>query len=222
MQNKSKLMWLVFMCCLLILSWCSKQNNTTTQVENETSPINTVEEIDTQNTNNEIANNEKDNTTKEETKEDTKDTDLYIYENKEYWFTVSIPQNWTFKENEYNFSVILYTPKDDNINENLGITVQTPQIETNINEYYSNTISKLKDNSPDFKELSNKDIQNWKTIVYETTQWSDSIKAQQTIIFDNQKNIYVLQYTATKETFDKYINSVNKIIDSFKPSEALN
>jgi hypothetical protein len=57
-------------------------------------------------------------------------------------------------------------------------------------------------------------LNNWKSIVYEFSDKWLNLKAQQTVFIQDNK-AYVFTYTATKETFEKYIDTINKIINSF-------
>ena len=115
---------------------------------------------------------------------------------------------------------VLFSQYDDEINENLWISVQTPQIKTDLNTYYSNSMKKIAEISDNFKEISYTDIEvnwiKWKSVIYESTQWDTIIKSQQTVFIDDDNKVYILQYTATKSTFDKYLNTINWIIKSFE------
>lgn len=222
MCNKKLLTLCVLLSASLLLVWCNKSTTQDIDTDSNTEIIN--EETNTQNeqadTDTKVEIKEE---AKEEVKQEVKVDDskqiAFSYENKKENFSLDIPQNWTFKEDEYNFSVILYTPEDDDIRENLWVTVQEPQVETNINEYYTKTVQRFKDSTQWFKEIESKDLDiNWlngKSIVYKYTEWSNEIKAQQTILM-KQNKIFVLQYTATKDTFKKYSDTINKIIESFK------
>jgi hypothetical protein len=135
-----------------------------------------------------------------------------------YNFTISIPNQWNFVENEHGFSVIVYTPEDWDLRENLWITIQTPQIDTDLEEYYKDSMQKIDGISEWFKEIKTTDIEingiKGKSTIYETVENDTNIQSQQTVLIKNNI-VYILQYTATKETFDKYINEINNIIKSF-------
>jgi len=135
------------------------------------------------------------------------------YENKQYNFSLEIPEWWVLKENEKNFDTLLYTPQNDDIRENVGITVQTPQVQYTVNDYYENSIDWL------WTIIESKDIEvkwiKWKSTIYETTAWELKIKWQQAFLISDDNIVYNIQYTATDKTFDKYIKEVNSIINSF-------
>lgn len=173
-----------------------------------------------QNNNTKFKNNEVNNPQKifEATNEiqNTSTKEFVEYENKKYNFKIEIPGNRTFQEDSLWFDIKLNTPKDDEINENLWIIVQELQIEQDIESYIDTTINELKNLFSDFVEKENKntELNNWKSIIYEFSEEWLNLKAQQTVFIQNNK-AYVFTYTATKETFEKYINTINKIINSF-------
>ena len=148
--------------------------------------------------------------------QNTSTKEFVEYENKKYNFKIQIPGNRTFQEDSLWFDIKLSTPKDDDINENLWIIVQELQAEQDIESYIETTINELKNLFSDFIEKENKDtkLNNWKSIVYEFSDKWLNLKAQQTVFIQDNK-AYVFTYTATKETFEKYIDTINKIINSF-------
>lgn len=207
---------------LIVISWCTKNVVNTIENENleiwkdisitDTTTMNENWDDTTEATDNEINTEEK-----QDTSNPTKDW-IYEYESKLYNFSIQVPNQWNFVENEYGFSVIFYTPNDWGVRENLWISIQTPQINTNLEEYYQETMKKIEEISEWFNEIESTDIEvSWlkgKNTIYETIQNDTNIKSQQTVFIDNNI-VYILQYTATKETFDKYIKEVNNIIKSF-------
>ena len=145
-----------------------------------------------------------------------KNIELIEYENKKFQFKIGIPKDWNFKENKNWFDLILITPKNDKLNENLWIKIQEPKVKQDIETYTKKTIKELETLYEDFVNIETKKTKfnDWKSIIYEFNSNWLNIKAQQTVFLINN-NAYVFTYTATKETFDKYINTVNKITDSF-------
>lgn len=221
-MNKKNVWWIISLCLALVIStmllnWCTKKQTWTNDVSNTTdeTPIEATAS-DTQEVENNIENTEE--TVKNNNKNDYKW--YYEYQNKSYNFTIEIPWNWTFMENEFNFPVLVYTPEDWWVRENLGISVQTPQIATDIETYYSESMKKIAEISEWFNEISSTDIEvNWlkgKSTIYETIQNDTNIKSQQTVFIDENNYVYILQYTATKDTFDKYSKEIDHIIKSFK------
>jgi hypothetical protein len=226
-MHKQKIISILILWIFLVtLTWCTKKTWNTTineniyDWENTTIIDTTTSEEEIWNESIEEINNEITSQENEANEENTNITEkwTYEYESKLDKFSIQVPNDWSFEENKYGFSVIAYTPDDWEVRENLWVLIQTPQINTNLEEYYQESIKKIDEISEWFKEIKTSDIEiNWlkgKNTIYETIQNNTNIKSQQTV-FIKDNIVYVLQYTATKETFDKYINDVNNIIKSF-------
>lgn len=142
------------------------------------------------------------------------------YENKMDKFSFELPKERTLKENELWFNAIVFTPEDDDIKENVWISVQNLQKFLSVQEYYEETIYQLKDTLIWFKEIKSEDITkwslNWKTIKYEQTASGKTLLSQQTFLISPDNTVYSINYTATKETFEKFIKWVELILSSFK------
>ena len=142
-----------------------------------------------------------------------------IYENKTNNFSFEFDSWRTFQEDKYWFTTIVFAPVDDGIKENVWIAVQNLQKTLSIQEYAQETINKLKETVKWFQEIKNEDISinwlNWKTIIYEYQEWEVNIKAQQTFLITENNTVYIINYTATSKTFDKFINWVETILNSF-------
>lgn len=231
-MRKQKIISIVILWIFLItLTWCTKKiwNTTTDEIIHDwkdSTTINTTmseeetwnESVEVEETNSEKTPQENEENEVEEENTNVTEKWTYEYESKLDKFSIQVPNDWSFEENKYGFSVIVYTPDDWDVRENLWVLIQTPQINTNLEEYYQESIKKIDEISEWFKEIKTSDIEiNWlkgKNTIYETIQNNTNIKSQQTV-FIKDNIVYVLQYTATKETFDKYINDVNNIIKSF-------
>lgn len=214
MQKKLILPLLIL---FLILQWCMfKENNflnNTDQQTDQTENINNIE--NSQNTDN------IENVDDVKNVENTSDsTETAQYENKIENFSLDFPKNWTVKENTFN--VTISTPKDDEINENVIIVTQQLQKFLSVAEYYEETIRQLKETLENFKETKSKDITQWelkgKTIIYEHIHKDTNLtlKSLQTFFMAPENRVYSINYTATKDSFDKYIEWVETIINSFK------
>ena len=188
---------LILFVLVLILHWCSSNKSNIPSHTNQ-------------------------NTDKAEIFEDNKNNSETIhYENKMENFSLDFPKNRTIKESKFN--VIISTPKNDNINENVIIVFQQLQKFLSIAEYYEETILQLEKMLEWFKEIKSTDIVKWelkgKTIIYEHTYQEDEnlrLKSLQTFFITSENRVYSINYTATKESFDTHIKWVEKIIDSFK------
>lgn len=212
MKSVKKLTFSLLILCTLI-SWCTtftnKKNDNLTKstmtnqtkenAENNLNPKNNIEILTEQNQ----------NIQRDESVE---------YENKKNSFKLKIPNNRTFQENNQWFDLILYTPKNDNINENLWIKVQELQTKETPESFIDKTVEWLQNLYETYNEIDKKNIEiNWLegiSLIYEMMENWHNLKAQQTVFLKDNKT-YVLQYTATKDTFNNYINEINNIINSF-------
>ncbi len=152
--------------------------------------------------------------------ETTESISTMFYENKEEVFSFEFLSGRTFDENKYWFKTIVFSPLDDKIKENVGITTQQLQKFLSVQEYYEETINNLQNTIKGFKETSAVDIVQWelkgKTITYEYQEWDVMIESQETFLMAPENKVYIINYTATKDTFDKFIDWANSIIKSFK------
>lgn len=157
---------------------------------------------------------------KEIIKELNIESDNNYYENKIENFSINFPKEWTLKENEYWFNTIIFTPKDDDINENVWISVQKLQKFLSVQEYYEETKSQLQETLIWFKEIKNENIEiwwlNWKKTQYEHKSWEKTLYSQQSFLISPENIVYSINYTATKQTFDNFLAWSEIILNSFK------
>ena len=143
---------------------------------------------------------------------------LVEYENKKYNFKIWIPNTRAFQENTNWFNLKIKTPKNDNISENLGVTIQELQTEETMESFTKKTIEWLKNLYKNYKEIKREDVEinsiKGISITYEFIENWHNIKAKQTALLKGNKS-YIFQYTAEKDTFDNYIDEINRIINSF-------
>ncbi len=172
-----------------------------------------IKSIQIENTQNESINNEQ-----IEEIELWEETEYIEYENKKNNFKIQIPNNWTFQEEIDWFNIEIKTPKNDSINENLGIIVQELQTKQTLESYTESTIKWLTDLYESYNEIDKQNIEinsiKGLILTYELSENWYEIKAQQAVLLDDNK-AYVFQYTATKDTFNQYINEINYILNSF-------
>lgn len=141
------------------------------------------------------------------------------YENKQYKFSLDIPDTRTFKENIYGAAVMFFAPheKSDTIKENLGITIQTAWSGTDLGQLYQKnkeTITNIADKVT-IDEEKDITINNLpaKEIAYSFIQGQYAIKQEQ-ILLMKWNNEYIMTYVALQNTFDEYKWDVDKIIST--------
>jgi hypothetical protein len=206
---KTKKIYIILALLLpIVLTWCSIESLIPDEeTDNNIEP--TITQIQ-----NEV------NTTWKVIEKKVQEPETQTYENKTEKFTFNFTEWREFQENKYGFNTIVFTPQDDDIKENVWISVQHLQKFISVQEYYEETVNKLKTTLTNFEETKIEDIiqdnLEWKTITYEYQEWDITLNSQETFLMSKKNIVYIINYTATKETFDKFIEWVKKIILSFK------
>ncbi len=206
---------------ILFLAWCG--TNTTQNIDDTTNnDTNTQENLNKQQdtTTDKVTTKKTDETNDiKNTETQNEGTNTRIYENKTDNFSFEFMSGRTFQENKYWFTTVVFTPQDDDIKENVWIAIQKLQKYLSVQEYYEETKSKLENTIVWFQEINTKDITQagleWKTMTYEYQEWELTLKSQQTFLIAENNTVYIINYTATADTFDTFIDWVNIIIDSF-------
>lgn len=141
------------------------------------------------------------------------------YENKQYRLKLDFLSNRTFKENVYWTTVIFFAPEKENktTRENLWITIKLINSWSNLDSLYDENKAILEWISANFVIESEKDIKidNYpaKKIQYSFSQEWYNIKQEQILVIKGE-TLYMINYTATQDTFDDYKKDVDKIIKS--------
>lgn len=151
--------------------------------------------------------------------------DNLTYESKTNNYSFNFPQNREFKENQYWFEVVIFSPQDDDIKENVWITTQQLQKFLSTQEYYEETLDELEKSLIWFKEIKSEDINiswiQWKSIIYTHQTWKEKveIKSKQSFLISSSNIVYSINYTATKWTYKDFLDWANTILESFKINE---
>lgn len=186
--------------CILTIQWCFLDQDNTQ---------NTIKDSQTNNIENNTHNENSNKITNK----------IHTYESKLENFSFDFPVEWTIKED--NFNIKIFTPRNDDINENIVIVTQQLQKFLSVDEYYEETIQQFKDTLEWFQEIESKDIikwkLKWKTIVYKHTikDKNLTLKSSQTFLMWPENRVYSINYTATKDSFDTHIKWHELIINSF-------
>lgn len=141
------------------------------------------------------------------------------YENKQYRLKLDFLSNRTFEENVYWSTVMFFVPKEANkiTRENLWITIKLTNSGTNLETFYQDNKEMIQWIASDFLIEKENDlkIDNYpaKQIQYSFSQEWHNIKQEQTIII-KEELAYIINYTATKETFDHHKKDIDNIIKS--------
>ncbi len=150
------------------------------------------------------------------------ETNISEYTNKINRLNFTYPKNRNLEENKFGFSVIISTPNDNEINEKVWIKFKELPKFLSVQEYYEETIFELQNTLLNFKEIETKDIKknelNGKSITYQHiwwNKWEIKIKSKETFLISPENIVYIINYIATKDTFNKHLKEVESLIESF-------
>jgi len=213
MEKKSLILILTL---IIFLYWCDKtkiiQNNIQEQNQNkiENNPyLNLIENTDT----------EKDRNIKIDTKKVVEEDE--IYKNKKEWFSFKLPKLREIQERKDWSFVFISSPKKswDTIKENISINIDYKSDKKTVEEYYNQQKEWIQNHIKNYEEIlkekSKIDKYDWLRLIYKWQLWKDTLQRLQ-IIFYKEWKFFLITYTSTQDTFDKYINETNNLIKSFK------
>jgi hypothetical protein len=135
-------------------------------------------------------------------------------------FSIQYPTAWNYQENVYGAIAMFFTPQGtgDQFRENVGIVTETLPSTMTVDEYYAIIKPQLQNLIKDYTELSNENITidglTGKKLIYEGTQVNYKLKWQQVFVIKDT-TAYIINYTATADTFDQYIADVNAMVKTF-------
>lgn len=139
------------------------------------------------------------------------------YENKQYPLKLDFPWSRTFKENVYGATVMFFVPKQGETTENLAITIKLINSWSNLETLYQENKTMLQEITENLVIENEKEIKvdyyPAKQIVYTFSQEDYKIKQEQILVIKGE-TLYMINYTATQDTFDEYKKDVDKIIKS--------
>ncbi|MEL6927180.1 MAG: serine/threonine-protein kinase [Cyanobacteria bacterium J06600_6] len=148
--------------------------------------------------------------------------ELSAYENQNQGFRVDYPQKWS-KQNRDDFfatGVIFFSPlvnEADRFKEKVSVLVETLPSDLSLSAYTEQSLAEI-------RQLSDPDIQQAqevrlgkdeaRQIVYRGEENGRSVQRMQVWSL-NGNRAYVVTYTALPEDYDRYLPTVEKMIDSF-------
>ena len=135
-------------------------------------------------------------------------------------FSIQYPANWNEQENVYGASVMFFSPQlsGDQFRENVGIVTEVLPTDMAVADYYTSIKTTITNYIKDYQELSNEDITIGdvaaKKIVYVGMQSNYKLKWMQVLVIKN-KVAYVINYTASADTFADFSKEADAMIKSF-------
>lgn len=145
-----------------------------------------------------------------------------LYENKDAWFSVNVPEWWQTEENVYNSIVRFSAPQAewDALRENVGIMMEQLPYKVTLDEYYEAAKESFQSLITWYVEISKEiitinNLQGIKLIYTWKPAWYDGILQQEYVFLINWTTTYIINYLATPETFSLYSKDVDTLVASF-------
>ncbi len=143
----------------------------------------------------------------------------FSYTNQEKKFQFNNIDWRTIETGKYWFDTIAFSPKDDDIRENVSIKTDELQKFLSVQEYYEETINTLQNQVKWFEEIEKKEVNindmKWVSIMYTHLWWEIELKSERTFLMSPENIVYIIEYISTADTFTKFYTEYKKILQSF-------
>lgn len=156
-----------------------------------------------------------------ETQKTTPDNFL-TYENFDYGVKIEYPSDWDKKETE-DLIIAFVSPKtdSDNFQENLGLTMNDLAGQgLTLQKYNEKAIGQLKQTFPDIKIIESSSTVLSNNPAYKVVFTASNLKLMQAWTIKNDI-AYIWSYAATENTFSDYLNTIQKMLDSFEITRSI-
>lgn len=149
-----------------------------------------------------------------------------LYENYSLGFRVDYPQNWS-KQNRDDFlatGVVFFSPLEndaDQFKEQVSVLVENLSTDLPLSDYTKLSLLQIKQLSdPNIGEAQvvAMGANEGRQIIYQGEENGSHVKRMQTWSV-NGNRAYLITYTALPESFDDYLPTVEKMIQSFETTE---
>ncbi len=148
---------------------------------------------------------------------------LSLYENPNQGFSIDYPDTWSAQNRDDFFAtgVVFFSPLEDDsdqFKERVSILIENLANDTSLTQYTEQSLAEIKRLSdPDVDEAQKINLgeNKGRQIVYSGEENGRPVQRMQTwLVKDNQA--YVITYTAKPDSYDKYLPTVEKMIESFQ------
>ncbi len=148
---------------------------------------------------------------------------LSLYENPNQGFRIDYPDTWSAQNRDDFFAtgVVFFSPLEDDsdqFKERVSILIENLANDTSLTQYTEQSLAEIKRLSdPDVDEAQKINLgeNKGRQIVYSGEENGRPVQRMQTwLVKDNQA--YVITYTAKPDSYDKYLPTVEKMIESFQ------
>ena len=154
------------------------------------------------------------------------EVELSLYENIERGFRVNYPTAWS-KQNRDDFfatGVVFFSPLEedtDKFKERVSVLVENLSEDTSLDKYTEQSlleIEKLSDPNVGEPQTISLGENEGKQVVYDSEENGKPVQRMQAWSVEDN-NAYVITYTAESDTYDKYLPTVEKMIESFETTK---
>ena len=132
------------------------------------------------------------------------------------FYKIKYPKQWTEKNLNKMQDTVLFKINADSDSENFGIVVE--KLNMTADKYLNGHISQMKTFFDQFKLINSSDVkidgQKAVKVVYWGKVNNKALKYMQ-LVTVKAGNGYIFNYTARKDEYQQYIDTVNAMIDSF-------
>ena len=151
---------------------------------------------------------------------------LSPYQNSNQNFNIDYPDTWSSQNRDDFFAtgVVFVSPLEDDsdqFKERVSVLIEDLAKDTSLAQYTEESLAEIKRLSdPNIKEAQtiNLGADEGRQIVYTSQENELPVQRMQTWSVKNNQ-AYVITYTAKPETYDKYLLTVEKMIESFQMSK---
>jgi hypothetical protein len=148
---------------------------------------------------------------------------MLTYENNEFKFKISYPDNWE-RSVKINNEITFVSPKDkDSVSSPGGLVIKVVPLQSknvSLGPVSNALISQLKKEHKDFKLESSQNSaiggKNAKKIIFTATDNRLQERKALQIITINNNNIFIITYKASLDKYSAYESTINDMISSFK------
>ncbi len=127
--------------------------------------------------------------------------------------SISVPSGWIAHYTDSTMVFILYSPVEENdtFQENINVTTEKLPLKYSVQGYMSEAVKSLKTVYTDLQIIESKD--NYHIF---SGKVNNTLLKQMQFVYIKDNTAYVVTYTATPDSFDRYVKTFNEIQKTFK------
>lgn len=150
---------------------------------------------------------------------------LSLYQNSDQNFVIDYPDTWSPKNRDGIFAigVVFVSPLEDDsdqFKERVSVMIKDLGEDTSLEQYTEQSLDEIRLFDPNVQEAQtvNLGAGEGRQIVFTSEEHELPVQKMQTwTVKDNQ--VYEITYTAKAESYDKYLPTVEKMIESFQTTK---